>query len=34
MELLIAINPDPDSSLRYLLRLPLGSRLLFRTSGT
>ncbi|HEX6048318.1 MAG TPA: histone-like nucleoid-structuring protein Lsr2 [Gemmatimonadaceae bacterium] len=35
MELLIARNPDPDSSLPYLLRVPLGSEgLLFRTKGT
>jgi hypothetical protein len=34
VELLIAANPDPESRLRYLLRLPLGGGLLFRTSGT
>jgi ERCC4 domain len=34
VELLIAANPDPDSSLAYLLRLPLSGGLLFRTSGT
>jgi hypothetical protein len=34
VELLIARNPDPDSRLPYLLRLPLGDGLLFRTSGT
>lgn len=34
MELLIATNPDPESSLPYLLRLPLADGLLFRTSGT
>src|SRR4029453_15040062 len=33
-ELLIARNPDPDSSLPYLLRVPLGVGLVFRTSGT
>lgn len=34
-ELLIAANPDPDSKLPYLLRLPQpGADLLFRTSGT
>jgi hypothetical protein len=33
MELLIATNPDPESSLLYLLRLPLAGGL-FRTSGT
>lgn len=33
-ELLIAANPDPDSRLPYLLRLPLGRGMVFRTSGT
>ncbi|MFN0025703.1 MAG: histone-like nucleoid-structuring protein Lsr2 [Acidimicrobiales bacterium] len=33
-ELLIALNPDPDSRLRYLMRLPLSGGLVFRTSGT
>lgn len=33
-ELLVAVNPDPDSKLRYLLRLPLAGGLVFRTSGT
>jgi len=33
-DLLIAANPDPDSSLPYLLRLPLGGGMVFRTSGT
>ena len=33
-DLLIAANPDPDSRLPYLLRLPLGSGMVFRTSGT
>ena len=33
-DLLIATNPDPDSRLPYLLRLPLGSGMVFRTSGT
>ncbi len=33
-ELLIAANPDPDSRLRYLLRLPLAGGMIFRTSGT
>ncbi|MDN5859250.1 MAG: hypothetical protein L0H84_11565 [Pseudonocardia sp.] len=33
-ELLVARNPDPDSSLGYLLRLPLGGGMVFRTSGT
>lgn len=30
MELLIAKNPDPDSSLPYLLRIPLASAPLLR----
>ena len=34
MELLIARNPDPDSRLPYLLLLPLGGGMVFRTSGT
>jgi ERCC4 domain len=34
VELLIARNPDPDSSLPYLLRLPLGSGLVFRARDT
>lgn len=34
MELLIARNPDADSSLPYLLRVPLGDGLVFRTKGT
>ena len=33
-ELLIAHNPDPDSTLPFLLRVPLGVGLVFRTSGT
>ena len=33
-ELLIAANPDPDSKLPYLLRLPLNGGMVFRTSGT
>ncbi|MBX9640745.1 MAG: hypothetical protein K2X97_13715 [Mycobacteriaceae bacterium] len=34
-ELLIAVNPDEDSRLRLLLRIPLaGGDLLFRTSGS
>ena len=33
-ELLIAVNPDPESRLAYLLRLPLGGGMVFRTSGT
>jgi len=35
VELLIALNPDEDSRLPYLLRIPLaGGDLVFRTSGT
>jgi hypothetical protein len=34
MELLVARNPDPASSLPFLLRLPLGEGLVFRTRGT
>ena len=34
MELVIARNPDPDSSLPYLLKLPIGGGLVFRTKGT
>ncbi|HZD75194.1 MAG TPA: ERCC4 domain-containing protein [Actinomycetota bacterium] len=33
-ELLIARNPDRDSRLPYLLRLPLAGGMVFRTSGT
>jgi hypothetical protein len=32
--MLIAADPDPDSTLPYLLRLPLGGGMVFRTSGT
>ena len=34
MELLIARNPDSESTLPFLLRLPLGDGLVFRTKGT
>ena len=34
MQLLIARNPDPDSALPYLLRVPLAGGMVFRTSGT
>jgi hypothetical protein len=34
VELLIAVNPDPESSLKYLMRLPLAGGMVFRTSGT
>lgn len=33
-ELLIAANPDPGSTLRYLLRIPLGGGMVLRTSDT
>ncbi|GAA4746999.1 ERCC4 domain-containing protein [Actinomycetospora chibensis] len=33
-ELVVARNPDPGSSLGFLLWIPLGDGLLFRTSGT
>ena len=33
-ELLVALNPDPDSKLRYLVRLPLGVGMVFRTTDT
>ncbi len=33
-ELLVARNPDPESRLAYLLRLPLNGGMVFRTSGT
>lgn len=34
VELLIAVNPDPDSTLPYLMRLPLAGGMVFGTSGT
>ena len=34
MELVIVRNPDPESKLPYLLWVPLGEGLVFRTSGT
>ena len=34
MELLIAANPDPESKLPYLMRLPLAGGMVLRTSGT
>jgi hypothetical protein len=34
VELLIAVNPDPDSRLSYLMWLPLAGGMVFRTSGT
>jgi len=34
VELLIARNPDPNSTLPYLLRLPIGDGLVFRTKDT
>ncbi|MDA8047198.1 MAG: hypothetical protein M0Z30_18500 [Actinomycetota bacterium] len=33
-ELLVARNPDPDSTLGYLLRVPLGEGIVLRTAGT
>ena len=33
-ELLIATNPDPDSTLAYLIRVPLGEGIVLRTAGT
>ena len=33
-ELLVATNPDPDSRLGHLLRLPLDGGMVFRTSDT
>ncbi|MGZ4664299.1 MAG: ERCC4 domain-containing protein [Frankiaceae bacterium] len=33
-DMLIAVNPDPDSRLPYLLRIPISGGLVFRTSGT
>lgn len=33
-ELLIAANPRPDSTLAYLMRVPLGQGIVLRTSGT
>jgi hypothetical protein len=34
VQLLIARNPDPDSKLPFLLRLPLAGGMVFRTAGT
>ena len=34
MELVIAANPDPESSLKYLLWVPLGDGRVYRTSDT
>jgi len=34
VELIIARNPDPDSTLPYLMRLPIGDGLVFRTKDT
>jgi hypothetical protein len=34
VELVIAANPDPASSLAYLVRVPLGGGIVLRTSGT
>ncbi len=32
--MLIAVNPDPESRLGYLLRLPIAGGMVFRTAGT
>ena len=32
--MLTAANPDPESRLPYLLRLPLAAGMVFRTSNT
>jgi ERCC4-type nuclease len=34
MELIIASNPDPDSTLPYLVRVPISGGLVFRTKDT
>jgi len=34
VELLVTGNPDPDSRLPYLIRVPVGEGLVFATSGT
>ena len=34
MELLIVRNPDPVSTLPYLMKVPIGGGLIFRTKGT
>jgi hypothetical protein len=34
MELIIAANPDPDSTLPYLVRVPISGGLFFRTKDT
>ena len=34
MELIVAVNPDPDSKLPYLVRVPISGGLVFRTKGT
>lgn len=34
MQLLIALNPESDSSLPYLIRVPVGEGMVFRTKGT
>jgi ERCC4-type nuclease len=34
VELIVASNPDPDSTLPYLVRVPISGGLVFRTKGT
>jgi hypothetical protein len=34
VELIVAGNPDPDSTLPYLVRVPISGGLVFRTKGT
>jgi hypothetical protein len=34
MELIVVSNPDPDSTLPYLVRVPISGGLVFRTKGT
>jgi hypothetical protein len=34
MELIVTRNPDPESSLPYLMRIPIGEGLVFATKGT
>jgi hypothetical protein len=34
VELIVAVNPDPDSTLPFLVRVPISGGLVFRTKGT